>query len=1042
MSERILKALMQLFAIIARPDSDLNERKEVVKNFLRQQLSSNQVNEYLQVFEKFYHQYVVNEVDTTKKRKKIAGSSVKVLKICTSINEELTVKQKIIVLIRLLEFIKSDTQQVSDLELEFVETVSEIFNIPHEEFLNLKRFVLNSPEDVFDNPRLLIIDSDINFSYGQVKHIYNQGFNGRAWVLNVKYADLFFLKLQTPSEVYINSQLVQPYKVYTISPGSVIKTSKKFKPIYYFDIVSIFKEREEESKIILEVKDIEYKFKGGQIGLHKMSFTAESGMLVGIIGASGAGKTTLLNVLNGTYKPDKGEVLINGKSIHDPANKELEGLIGYVSQDDLLIEDLTVFENLYFNAKLCFGNLNEFQILRLVLKTLQNLGLYEIRHLKVGSVLNKKISGGQRKRLNIALELIREPPILFLDEPTSGLSSRDSENIMDLLKDLSLKGKLVIVVIHQPSSDIYKMFDKLLVLDQGGYLVYDGNPVEAIMYFKSKTQQANWEESECPTCGNVNPEQIFNILETPVLDEYGNPTLTRKISPIEWHNYFVEEKQLKEQKTEERIDYTKYKLPKILFKIPNKFKQLKIFTIRDALAKLSNIQYLILNLLETPLLAFILSFIIRYYNVDTANEWGYTFADNPNIPVYYFIASIIAIFVGLTVSAEEIFKDKKILKREKFLNLSWGSYLSSKCIILSIISAYQALTFVLIGNTILEVKGMYFHFWLILFATWVTSNIMGLIISEAFNSAVTIYITIPFIVIPQLILSGIVVSYDKLNPDISSPSRIPIYGQLITARWTYEALATYQFINNDYEKLFYKYDKITSFANFRKDFWARHLQNKIIDIRIYKNNPEKKEYIENSLVLLKNELSEEMERNKYVKSDINLNDLKYENLNDELLNKIDNYLNNVIRVYIKIFNAASSKKDLLINKFQETKEKRDEFIRLKKKCFNEKLKEFVRNETEINKIVEYKNRLYQKADLIFLDPPQGPFNAHFYSPFKNLYGLHISTYWFNLLIIILMGIIFYFTVYFKLLSKIISFSELASFYVKKFFLKLNLKKKK
>jgi ABC-type multidrug transport system ATPase subunit len=158
--------------------------------------------------------------------------------------------------------------------------------------------------------------------------------------------------------------------------------------------------------------------------------------------------------------------------------------------------------------------------------------------MKVGSPLNKKISGGQRKRLNIALELIREPAILFLDEPTSGLSSRDSENILDLLKELTLKGKLVFVVIHQPSSDIFKMFDKLLILDTGGYLIYNGDPIESIIYYKSRVQHANWNESECTLCGNVNPEQIFNIVESKVLDEYGNPTRARKISPSEWNQHF------------------------------------------------------------------------------------------------------------------------------------------------------------------------------------------------------------------------------------------------------------------------------------------------------------------------------------------------------------------------------------------------------------------------------------------------------------------------------------------------------------------------
>ena len=211
-----------------------------------------------------------------------------------------------------------------------------------------------------------------------------------------------------------------------------------------------------------------------------------------------------------------------------------------MAQDDLLFEELTVFQNLFYNAKLCFGNLDEPAIIEKVNDTLRSLGLYETRNLHVGSPLDKTISGGQRKRLNIALELIREPSVLFVDEPTSGLSSRDSENIMDLLKQLALKGKLVFVVIHQPSSDIFKMFDDLLILDQGGYPVYKGNPVESIVYFKTVIGHANCEESECPTCGNVNPEQIFNIIESNIVDEEGNFTEIRKKSAEDWNLIYKE----------------------------------------------------------------------------------------------------------------------------------------------------------------------------------------------------------------------------------------------------------------------------------------------------------------------------------------------------------------------------------------------------------------------------------------------------------------------------------------------------------------------
>jgi ABC-type multidrug transport system ATPase subunit len=168
----------------------------------------------------------------------------------------------------------------------------------------------------------------------------------------------------------------------------------------------------------------------------------------------------------------------------------------------------------------------------------------ETKDLKVGSPLRKTISGGQRKRLNIGLELLREPSVLFCDEPTSGLSSRDSENIIDLLKELALKGKLVFAVIHQPSSDIFKKFDRLLILDSGGYQIYYGNPVDSIVYFKRTINLINSEEGECQECGNVNPEQIFNIIETKVINEYGHFTTERKIGAEQWYRVFEQNKKI------------------------------------------------------------------------------------------------------------------------------------------------------------------------------------------------------------------------------------------------------------------------------------------------------------------------------------------------------------------------------------------------------------------------------------------------------------------------------------------------------------------
>ena len=411
MSERILKALMQLFAIIARVDGVTNDGRAIVQGFLKQQLSSDLVDQYLTIFDEYLeaHHSTSKKKDGTAKRTSL--NSVKVLKICTQINSELTQKQKVVVLMRLIEFINSSFE-ISEQEYEFVQTVAETFNIDQEEFKRAMKFVeLN--DEIPDSPEILVVDNNKDFKYREARHIYVETLTGQIHVLSIPSVSMYAIKYIGDHELYLNGQLILKDKVYILTPGSSIRSSK-VQPIYYSDIISSFLSDSAKAKISFCARNIEYTFKGGKIGLRGININEESGKLIGIMGGSGAGKSTLLNVLNSNEKPSKGEILINGINIHTEKNR-IEGVIGHVSQDDLLIEELTVFQNLFYNAKLCFGNLSDDKISKMVLDLLGNIGLYETKDLKVGSPLDKKISGGQRKRLNIALELIREPSVLFVD---------------------------------------------------------------------------------------------------------------------------------------------------------------------------------------------------------------------------------------------------------------------------------------------------------------------------------------------------------------------------------------------------------------------------------------------------------------------------------------------------------------------------------------------------------------------------------------------------------------------------------------------------
>jgi len=1017
MSERILRALMQLFAIIAKVDEisedgeadeiTSSKGRKIVKLFLSQELNAELVEEYLQVFDEFLNTHHGVKRKKDGRRKRTSVNSVKILRICSEINQELTQRQKFIVLIRIVEFIQAN-EDITEQELEFVNTVGEAFNVKPEEYDQIYKFVEADPNILLDIPNVMYLRSVTSDRWEHAKQMQVEGLDGTIGILRIESINLFFFRYLGEDQVTLNGQIVPNDRQHIFTPGSTIRTPK-ISPIYYSDVISQFLTDESSEKLLFRCEDVEYRFPNGDLGLHKIDFAENNGGLIGIMGGSGAGKSTLLNVLNGNYIPSDGKVTINGIDIHREKD-DIEGVIGFISQDDLLIEELSVFENLFFNAQLCFKDLNKKQIARRVIKILKAIGLYESKDLKVGNPLDKTISGGQRKRLNIALELIREPSVLFVDEPTSGLSSRDSENIMDLLKELALKGKLVFVVIHQPSSEIFKMFDRLMLLDQGGYPIFYGNPIDSVVYFKTEIDHANCEERECPVCGNVNPEQIFNIIEAKVVDEFGNQTSKRKISPKEWNRRYLESRP--EPDTEE----VKEK-PHVIHKIPNKWNQFRVYFTRDVLSKLTNKQYILINTVEAPALALILGFFVKYFG-HSKKGVTYTFENSENLPQFLFIAVVVALFLGLTVAAEEIIKDQKILKRESFLNLSKGSYLFSKISIMFIISAIQTLLFVLIGNFILEIRGMWFEYWFILFSTSCFANLLGLNISSTFNSAKVIYILIPIMIIPQLLFSGVIVKFDKLHPIFSQENSVPWIGNVMASRWAYEALAVSQYKRNKFEEPFFDINQQESEASWKRDYWLPEMRNQLNILSNYYNDSLKQSKVSQAQAILAHEIKKE--ENLYDPSlDFTcgncVEQLKNDQWNTDLKSAIDSYLKILNDVYKAEVNEAIERHSSKLKSIGS-----DKYRSLKKHYYNDALSDFATNRNDLDKIVIANHQLIQKADPIYKVPRYSDFmNAHFYAPGKLLWGQYIPTLWANILMLWFMTLILGITLYFDLFRKII-----------------------
>jgi len=397
---------------------------------------------------------------------------------------------------------------------------------------------------------------------------------------------------------------------------------------------------------------------------------------------------------------------------------------------------------------------------------------------------------------------------------------------------------------------------------------------------------------------------------------------------------------------------------------------------------------------------------------------------NQNIPSFLFISVIVSLFIGLTVSAEEIIKDRKILKRESFLNLSKSSYIYSKIFIMFLISAIQALFYVVVGNWILEINGMWFNYWIILFSLSCFANLLGLNISAAFNSVKVIYILIPLLIIPQLLFSGVIVKFDKLNPLVGREDSVPLIGNVMASRWAYEALAVTQFKENSYNVMFYDLEKNKSFATWKKDYWLKELVSKLDYVKTNINNSELTIQTKEALTVLRNEIKREQDfllsTDESAKCMGCIDNLHIDRYSDKVYDEVSRYFNGILKPHYKGIvdknrKLIDKKKNKIIDKY--TKEV---FLKELNNNSNESLEQFVTNKIDLDKLMVKDGYIIQKSDPIYLDPYDKSFlDAHFYAPQKKIFGNYISTFWANLMVMWLMVTVLTVTLYFDVFKRLL-----------------------
>ncbi len=500
----------------------------------------------------------------------------------------------------------------------------------------------------------------------------------------------------------------------------------------------------------------EVKLRGGKLRLlDGVSLSIQPNEFVGILGPSGAGKSTLIEAMNGMRPATSGNVLVNNHDLYRHLDS-LKQAIGYVPQEDIIHRELTVFRTLYYVAKLRLSrDVSRAEIDQTINEVLDVTGLADRRDFPVN-----RLSGGERKRVSIAVELITKPSIIFLDEPTSGLDPASEERIMRLFRQIAESGRTVILTTH--AMENIGLFDKIAVLMRGR-LVFYGKPQDALKYL-----------------GATGYKQLFDKLEAPVEEAVrkqgeGVRRQVQDSTAEELRQKFAQTRQYRENVHEPLKELGT--LPSSGVKkqrrlgIVGSFSQWMTLSRRYLEVLLKDKFNLFILFAQAPIIALLTYFVMG--------------AEKPRDFVY-FVLALVSIWFGTSVAAREFIRERPVYRRERMVNLGVFPYLGSKLLILGMIVGIQCLM-LFVPLKILDLGGLMPmpgetlglpQFWAMLLGAGV-GIATGLFVSAVVKSSEMATSFVPLILIPQMLFAGIV----GLPTGISRP-----VSMVVPAAWSFDTM--------------------------------------------------------------------------------------------------------------------------------------------------------------------------------------------------------------------------------------------------------------
>jgi ABC-type multidrug transport system ATPase subunit len=575
---------------------------------------------------------------------------------------------------------------------------------------------------------------------------------------------------------------------------------------------------DEERAVIrsVDVENLNHRFGSDKTVLNNVSFSIKRGEMLCIMGPSGSGKSTLLAALAGHLKPNRGAVRLNGVSLYDH-RKRLAPFIACMPQEEALNPQLTVRQHLIHACTVRRPHLSSAEHFKRVESILAELALQPLAQRRVGSAGEKTLSGGERSRLNLGLDLGSAAEIFLFDEPISGLSSKDSEHVAETLKTLS-RDNIVVASLHRPGARVLRMFDKVLMLDQEGRVAFYGTPMAMSQYFHEACDDLSITPPTKLRSQNsraIDADFAFDILETPLHRGAGRESGgARRFSSTFWQERFEGSQLIDEVsrgQSPEQSNLDEVILSDDHMAMPTRTRRqrgaewIRLFRThlyRSLISKFRNRGTVYSILLESPLLALLIGATLR-----ASPDGAYEFSSSLHLPVYLFLTATIGMFLGLTNSATEILRDSPLLRRERNYRPGTLLYVGAKFISLSIPALFQCGIYTWIGHSMLDIHGMFLIHW-----SWMTlialcGTAMALTISSIVATERAALSSIPLLLVPQILLAGALVSFEEMNRGLFHGADVargqgaePIPARIMPLRYAYEGMMVTQATENSFEK--------------------------------------------------------------------------------------------------------------------------------------------------------------------------------------------------------------------------------------------------